>query len=99
MIDRYWELLRFPGNRQAMSDQFATPRPDRSALLETLPMPVLLIWGEEDLLIPTASGEAMAALIPQAELIVYEGVGHLPMEEAPERTAAAIADYLERIGL
>jgi pimeloyl-ACP methyl ester carboxylesterase len=98
MIDRYHELLRYPGNRGALARQFATKRPDRSGELRTLDIPVLVIWGADDGLIPLTAGRAMAAAIPDAELKIYEGVGHLPMEEAPDRTAADIDAYLSAIG-
>ena len=88
MIDRYWELLRFPGNRAATLDRFALP-PDSAtpAQLARLKLPVLILWGADDRLIPRASGEWLKAHIPRSTLIVYPGVGHLPMEERPDQSA------------
>jgi pimeloyl-ACP methyl ester carboxylesterase len=56
-----------------------------AARLEDLTQPALLIWGAADTWVPLARGEALAAALPNDELLVYDGIGHLPMEEAPER--------------
>jgi pimeloyl-ACP methyl ester carboxylesterase len=79
-IDRYWELLRYPGNRAATLIRFATPYETISdARYAPLTMPVLILWGREDRLIPVASVAAFQRAIPQAKAIIYAGIGHLPM--------------------
>jgi pimeloyl-ACP methyl ester carboxylesterase len=50
--------------------------------------PALIVWGARDSLLPRADQEAMAAEIPGARLVIYAGVGHLPVIEAPDRVAA-----------
>jgi len=94
-IDLYWELLRYPGNRVATIDRFASQsEPATPAMLRQLKMPVLILWGERDALIPVASGRWLQAHIPGSRLIVYPGVGHIPMEEAADRSAADVAAFL-----
>jgi pimeloyl-ACP methyl ester carboxylesterase len=96
-IDRYWELLRYPGNRQATLDRFATQQPPATpAAMARLTMPVLVLWGEEDKLIPLASGRWFAAHIPGSRLIVYPHIGHLPMEEATDASAADVESFLKQ---
>ena len=57
--------------------------PDRSGELDRLTLPVLLIWGRHDQIVPVAYGRALAARLPHAELNVIETAGHLPhIEEA-----------------
>ena len=53
MIDRYWELLLYPGNRRATALRFSTKRiaADTKAI-SRLHMPVLVMWGREDSLMP-----------------------------------------------
>ena len=46
-------------------------------------LPVLLIWGEKDRIIPIGSARIMASLIPGAELKVIPNAGHLPHQENP----------------
>ena len=95
MIDRYWELLRYPGNRVATLDRFALP-PDSAtpAQLAALKMPVLILWGALDHLIPLSSGEWLHSHIPTSRLIVYPGVGHVPMEEHPDQSAADLDRFV-----
>ena len=96
MTDRYWELLRYPGNREATLDRFAL-KPDSAtdAQLALLKLPVLILWGEKDRLIPLSSGEWLQAHIPGSRLIVYPGTGHLPMEERADRSAADVAAFVQ----
>lgn len=97
MVDRYWELLRYPGNREAAAGQFSSPRADMSARLGEIEAPTLIIWGDEDPLIPVANAAVFAEMMPNARAVIYEGIGHLPMEEAPDRTAADIAGFLANL--
>ena len=55
--------------------------------------PTLLIWGERDLIVPLAAGEALAAQIPGAELQAIAGAGHHPEHEQP----AAVLELLGRL--
>jgi pimeloyl-ACP methyl ester carboxylesterase len=93
-IDRYWELLRYPGNRQATIDRFATPRDRAVAGAPRLPVPTLIMWGAEDKLIPVASAAWFKQQVPEAKVIIYPGVGHLMMEEIPERSASDLSNWL-----
>ena len=100
MIDRYWELLRYPGNRQATMERFATPRaPYTTQQLAGLKVPTLVIWGEEDALIPFAAGQLFAQAIPGAKLVAYPGIGHLPHEEAAARSVADLQAFLAAQGI
>lgn len=99
-VDRYWELLRFPGNRAATIKRFSYPKHDNAAMrarLFGLKIPTLILWGEEDGVIPVASASWFANAIAGAKLIVYPGVGHLPMEEVADRSAADVATFLKGI--
>ncbi|PTS80114.1 alpha/beta hydrolase [Sphingomonas sp. HMWF008] len=95
MVDRYWELLRYPGNREATLDRFARA-PDRAtdAQLASLKMPVLILWGDKDQLIPLSSGQWLHKRIPGSKLIVYPGIGHLPMEEHPDQSATDVQAFV-----
>lgn len=95
MVDRYWELLRYPGNRAATLVRFSTPRTEPDpANLSRITAPTLILWGREDHLIPVDASEWFAKAIPHAKVIVYDGVGHAPMEEVPDRSAGDVAAFL-----
>ncbi len=95
MIDRYWELLRYPGNRQATLDRFATTRPTPSRdAVSCIVIPTLILWGAQDKLIPVASAQWFKAALPHSTLITYPGIGHIPMEEAADRSATDLKNWL-----
>lgn len=97
MVDRYAFLNRMAGTRQATLARFQLP-PD-TVLQERageIAIPTLILWGAEDSLIPADAAEIWKSKVKGAELIVYPGIGHLPMEEAPEKSAEAVATFLAR---
>ncbi|HEY7456647.1 MAG TPA: alpha/beta fold hydrolase [Solirubrobacterales bacterium] len=65
---------------------------DRLYLAELLP--VLIVWGERDSIIPVRHGEDAHRAIPGSRLEVFEDVGHLPQLEAPGRFIAALEGFL-----
>lgn len=96
-VDRYWELARYPGNRDATRARFSTPRSAFSAeQVAQTDVPTLVMWGEEDKLIPYEAAGWYMDHLPDATLAAYPGIGHLPMEEAPERSAADLQQWLAR---
>lgn len=95
LVTRYWELLRFPGNRDASIARGKTKRePEKWQEIGSLKMPVLLLWGEQDTVIPMSHAKAFEAAITGAKLVSYADAGHLPMEETPEQVARDIATWI-----
>ena len=72
---------------------------DSSSLLEpvlsNISAPALILWGEYDRLLDVASVGAMRPLLPQAEVVVMEETGHLPMIERPRETAAHYLAFID----
>jgi pimeloyl-ACP methyl ester carboxylesterase len=95
MIDRYWELLRYPGNRQATLDRFGGYRPaTQTDALGKLTMPTLILWGRDDKVIPVESAAWFSRQLPNARVTILDDVGHIPMEEAPDRALAPVLTLL-----
>jgi len=65
---------------------------DRLHLAESVP--VMIVWGARDSIIPVGHGEEAHAMIPGSRLVVFDDVGHLPQVEAPGRFIAAIQGFL-----
>jgi pimeloyl-ACP methyl ester carboxylesterase len=65
---------------------------DRLYLAEALP--ILIVWGREDPIIPVSHAEAAVETIPGARLEIFEDVGHLPQVEAPGRFVAVLERFL-----
>lgn len=100
LIDRYWELNRYPGNREATMQRFSTPNsmtPGTKETLANIKVPVLILWGARDNLIPVSSAKWFAQAIPQARVIIYPDVGHIAMEEIPQKSAADVKSWLDNL--
>jgi pimeloyl-ACP methyl ester carboxylesterase len=72
-------------------------RDDARPLLRTLKMPVLLVWGEHDPLVPLTYGRQMAEEMPQAKFVVIKGAGHVPMWEAPTEFNGALLAFVNGV--
>ncbi len=97
MLSRYVELTRAPGHRDILLQltlgfrerNYATPE-----RLAALTMPVLILHGAEDLLVPPEHARQFKSAIAQSELVMFENTGHIPQEEAPDPSAAAVRQFL-----
>lgn len=69
---------------------------DLRDVLPGIAVPVLLIWGELDARSPLAVAREFEAAIPDAELVVIPGCGHVSNLEAPERFNAAVSAFCRR---
>lgn len=96
MIDRYWELNRYPGNRRAtrLRSQLLDRTTPETAKIGAIRAPTLVLWGEKDTLLPVSGANWFVAHIPGARKIVYPGIGHIPMEEAADRSARDVDAFL-----
>jgi pimeloyl-ACP methyl ester carboxylesterase len=59
-----------------------------------LDLPTLVLWGEEDPVIPPASASRLEQLLPRARRVMLSGVGHLPPEEDPRASLHAVLEFL-----
>ena len=95
LIDQYWELLRFPGNRAAIAHRFKTSRePEVWEQISNIKQPTLLLWGEQDVVTPFSNTKLFQQKLPQSKLVSYPNASHLPMEELPIEVAQDIDQWL-----
>jgi pimeloyl-ACP methyl ester carboxylesterase len=66
---------------------------DRLYLAQGLPL--LIVWGARDPIIPLAHGEEAHGRLSHSRLEVFEGVGHVPQLEAPGRFVASLQSFVE----
>jgi pimeloyl-ACP methyl ester carboxylesterase len=71
-------------------------RPEIATLLPQITCPVLVMTGELDAWAPPKQHQTMAELLPDAQLVVVPGAGHMIQLEAPDAVNAAISDWLAR---
>ncbi len=65
-------------------------------LLPEISQPVLIAWGEYDRIIDKSAIDVMRPLLPQAEVVILENTGHVPMLEKPEETARHYQAFIDR---
>jgi len=104
MIELYADMARMEGSRRATGDRFSqyaaatdwTYVRDHTAALK---MPVLILWGAEDHLIPVEMAGVWHKLLPGSKLIVYPHTGHIPMEEVAGPSAEDVRAFLASHGM
>jgi len=95
LVDRYYELMLAPGVRPAIIARMRQTVPrDPVPLLRRIQAPTLLMWGEQDAMIPLSNAADYLAAIPHARLVTFPGVGHLVQEEAPAASLPALLAFL-----
>ncbi|MBN2548001.1 MAG: alpha/beta hydrolase [Anaerolineales bacterium] len=65
--------------------------------LDQLKLPVLVITGDDDRIVPTEDSIRLAGELPNAELVVIPACGHVPHEECPQAFLEAVLDFLARL--
>lgn len=92
---RYHQLMLAPGARQAMIARLQqSVLVDPVPLLQRITAPTLLIWGQQDALIPFSNAADYTNALANSQLVALDGVGHLPQEEAPDRALVPLRDFL-----
>ncbi len=99
LIDRYVDLSRAPGHRAILlnSSGYEDSKPITTETFKAIRTPTLVMHGEADTVVPPSAGHALAAAIPGATLIIYPGVGHVPMEQIPDRSAADLRAFMQTL--
>ena len=91
LIDRYYELFLRAGNQDAFLRLVNQRFKDNTRAMRRIKCPTLILWGEQDKWLTVNNMKKFLNLIPHSEGIIYENVGHVPMEEIPRQSAK---DYL-----
>jgi len=99
LVARYRDMMLAPGIRQAILARtrqvlLRPPEP----VLSRIQAPTLLLWGEEDGMIPFANSADYMKWIPNCRITALPKLGHVPMEEAPERSLAPVQAFLASPG-
>lgn len=92
---RYHDLMLAPGSRDALLARMAqTVLVDPLPILKQITAPTLLVWGEQDAMVPFGNSNDYLKAIAGAKRVSFKGVGHLPHEEAPAESVMAVRDFL-----
>ena len=97
LIDRYFELTLRAGNRHALGERFRqSPGGQYAAEIPSVKQPTLILWGGQDRLIPPDNADHFQRDIAGSRLVVFDRLGHVPHEEDPAATVAALRSFLAR---
>lgn len=94
LVDRYYELTLREGNRVALMRRMDQLAPGPVERLPEIKVPTLILWGGKDRLIPPRWGQAFHEAIPGSRLVTFSALGHVPQEEDPAATLAALRAWL-----
>lgn len=99
LIARYYDLSMRAGTRDATLKRFSTLGQNSADKIDlsAITQPSLILWGEEDAVIPSSVGTRFNETLTNAQLIVYPNIGHIPMEELPQRSAEDVDEFLQRL--
>lgn len=97
MVDRYHDMLRAPGVRQAILDRaqqttYTNPVPR----LQQIKAPTLLLWGANDQMIPSSNAASYAQVLAHSQTVVLPEVGHVVQEEQPALGLAQVKAFLSQ---
>jgi pimeloyl-ACP methyl ester carboxylesterase len=94
-LDGYFRPFRMKGHLRGLAQQMSQRGREDRIDPSQLPMPVLILWGEHDRVIPFERGEELAAEIPGARLEQIWSAGHLPLEEQPDVCNRLLEKFLD----
>jgi pimeloyl-ACP methyl ester carboxylesterase len=84
------------GNRQAFIDRFSTTKTlSRHKNIKLIEQRTLILWGEEDQLIPIEKAYQFHEDLLNDTLVIMKDVGHVPMEESQSKSLEAVISFLE----
>jgi pimeloyl-ACP methyl ester carboxylesterase len=99
-LSGYLAPLAKPGLLNRVLSILRTWKQDLRELETVLPrlenVPTLLLWGGEDRIVYASSAQPLRKYFPNSELVILQGIGHLPYEECPEEFNRALIEYLTR---
>lgn len=70
---------------------------DSSEELGKIKAPTLIVWGDQDSVLPISDQEKLAAAIVDSQFVVYPGAGHVFYWEEPDRFAADLVNFIENL--
>ena len=95
-LERIGAMMRVEGVGEALVErieQFTLPDPNPA--LRSIDTPTVVIWGDQDAMIPPTHGPRFAAAMGDAELVLIEDAGHMPHAEQSGAVAGAVRTFLE----
>jgi pimeloyl-ACP methyl ester carboxylesterase len=94
LVDRYYELFTAKANPKAFIKLVNQRFKDNTPHLKQIKTPSLIMWGEDDVWVPVNNAYRFTISLPNSQLVTYEGIGHIPMEEIPSVSLKDFRQFL-----
>jgi pimeloyl-ACP methyl ester carboxylesterase len=95
LVDRYYDMLRAPGVRAAILERSnQTIYTDPVPRLKKITAPTLLVWGEQDQMIPSSNAQSYAQVLSTSKTVLLPKLGHLVQEEQPQIALTHVVEFL-----
>lgn len=95
LVERFVALSRAPGHRATLLAIMSGDRVEATTeLVSNISVPTLMMWGSDDNLVPVSGAQKFGDAIAGSQVIVYDGVGHVPQEENPAQSVADLRAFM-----
>jgi haloalkane dehalogenase len=99
-IEEYWKAFADDTRRLGHLELYRSGDFDKllpyDGRVAALGVPALIVWGQQDRFAGVAMAQRFHDELPDSELVVLDGAGHFVWDDEPERTSAALVDFLRR---
>lgn len=95
-VDRFYDLMMRAGNRLATMQRLRQPGKNLQDSIRSIKVPTLILWGKKDAWIPVSNAYQFKDAILHSQLTIFDGAGHVPMEEIPEQTVKEALNFLQQ---
>jgi pimeloyl-ACP methyl ester carboxylesterase len=96
LVQLYEDMACREGNRKALIKRLGLEKNDTN-LVKRVKAPAMIIWGDQDFLIPLENAYKFQRDLANDTLVVMKGIGHVPMEESPDKVVAAVNAFINTI--
>ncbi len=95
LVKRYHDFMLREGNRAAFIARVNLNYEDQTEKLKKINTPTLIQWGMLDEWVPLVCAYQFDKALPNSQLVIYDDLGHIPMEEDPQRTVRDVLEFVK----
>ncbi|AQG79714.1 alpha/beta fold hydrolase [Spirosoma montaniterrae] len=95
LVDQYMDMALRTGNRRAFVSRMTAPPDSAWQRIGQIRQPTLILWGQQDRLIPVQNAYRFQRDLPNDTLVIMPNAGHVPMEERPHESARIVRAFLK----
>jgi pimeloyl-ACP methyl ester carboxylesterase len=95
LVKIYRDMACREGNRNALVIRLNNPQSGDTSIIKQIKVRTMVIWGDQDFLIPLANAYKFQRDLPNDTLVIMKDIGHVPMEESPAQVTLLVKNFLE----